>query len=265
MSVRTPWTSWIMRGLLELRRLRSSWSGNSSEQYRHLISPTRNFVYIKPAPLGLRLISSRSGGMGNCDKPPLPTPSPPPASPLPPTPPRNGFPKWVRWFWGSMLSLVLTFWMPKLGTLLRIGGEAELILEEVEKVAEVVEKAATVAEKVSADVANQLPDGNRFKDAALLIEHVSEEAVKDAHLAEQIIHKVDAVKTDLEDMEKLTEHVFDKFFHENHPRSSARPSAAAKRRERSAEDSHRAQSIVGERCKLEEDDEEGGEEQYASD
>lgn len=63
-------------------------------------------------------------------------------------------------------------------------------MKEVEQAAEVVEKVATVVEKVSEEMANKLPDDNKIKEAALVIEHISQEAAKDAHIAEQIIHKV---------------------------------------------------------------------------
>ncbi|KAL6211294.1 hypothetical protein ACLB2K_016521 [Fragaria x ananassa] len=64
-------------------------------------------------------------------------------------------------------------------------GEAEVVMEEVDNVAQVVERVATVAQKVSADVADKLPTHTKLKEIALLIE------------------RVDALKEDLEDLEKL--------------------------------------------------------------
>lgn len=63
-------------------------------------------------------------------------------------------------------------------------------LGQVENVAEVVEKVASVAEKVSGEVADVLPEGSKLKDAAQLVEYVSKEAEKDAHLILKLIHKV---------------------------------------------------------------------------
>lgn len=69
-------------------------------------------------------------------------------------------------------------------------GEAEVVLKEVEQTAEIVEKVATVVEKLSEDVANHLPDDNKFKKTVLVVEHISQEAAKDAYIAENLIHKV---------------------------------------------------------------------------
>jgi hypothetical protein len=69
-------------------------------------------------------------------------------------------------------------------------GEAEMVVEEVETVAEVVEKVASAAEKISAEVADKLPAKGKLKEAALFVEHVSEEAVRDAQLTEDFIRKV---------------------------------------------------------------------------
>ena len=64
-------------------------------------------------------------------------------------------------------------------------------MKEVEQAAEVVEKVATVVEKVSEEVADKIPgDHNKIKEAVLVVEHFSQEAAKDAQIAEQIIHKV---------------------------------------------------------------------------
>lgn len=64
------------------------------------------------------------------------------------------------------------------------------MIEDAEIVAEVVEKVATVAEKVSAQVADELPDDSKLKEAALFVEHVSGVTAQDAHLTENFIHKV---------------------------------------------------------------------------
>jgi hypothetical protein len=65
-----------------------------------------------------------------------------------------------------------------------------MVVEEVEIVAEVVEKVASASEKISAEVADKLPAKGKLKEAALFVEHVSEEAVRDAQLTEDFIHKV---------------------------------------------------------------------------
>lgn len=65
-----------------------------------------------------------------------------------------------------------------------------MVVEEAESVAKVVEKVATVADKISAEVADKLPENGKLKEAALLVERVSEEAFRDAQLTEDFLHKV---------------------------------------------------------------------------
>jgi methyl-accepting chemotaxis protein len=74
--------------------------------------------------------------------------------------------------------------------LLQISGEVEAVKDAAEAVADVVEEAATLTEKVSAEVAEQLPEGGRLRPVAELVEHTSKEVAEEAHLAKDIIHKV---------------------------------------------------------------------------
>ncbi|XP_010690209.2 uncharacterized protein LOC104903797 [Beta vulgaris subsp. vulgaris] len=138
----------------------------------------------------------------------IPTPARPPSPTRPPSP--AGRVPWIKMVFGSVFSLLLAFWAPKWTTLLRIGGEAEVVLKEVEQTAEIVEKVATVVEKLSEDVANHLPDDNKFKKTVLVVEHISQEAAKDAYIAENLIHKVEVVKQDLEDVGETVEPINEK-------------------------------------------------------
>jgi len=65
-----------------------------------------------------------------------------------------------------------------------------MVKDTAEAVAEVVEKASTVAEKASSEVAEQLPENGRLRAAAVLLEHASKEVGEEAHLAQDILHKV---------------------------------------------------------------------------
>ncbi|KAF5444200.1 hypothetical protein F2P56_036694 [Juglans regia] len=113
--------------------------------------------------------------------------------------PKLTFPRnWIKWVFGSGVTLSISTWKQDWRKRLRIGGETEMVVEEVESVAEIVEKVATVAEKISAEVADKLPENGKLKEAALFVERVSKEAAHDAHLTKDFIHKVDALKEDLE-------------------------------------------------------------------
>ncbi|KAB5516043.1 hypothetical protein DKX38_026691 [Salix brachista] len=92
----------------------------------------------------------------------------------------------------------------------RYIGEAEIIVEEVGHVAEVAEKVAAVAEKVSEEVAEVLPENGKLKETALLIEQVSKAAAHDAKLTQDFIHKVDALKHDIDDLKMMVDPVMEK-------------------------------------------------------
>ncbi|CAN6288337.1 unnamed protein product [Urochloa humidicola] len=91
-----------------------------------------------------------------------------------------------------------------------------MVKDTVEVVAEVVEEAATVAEKVSTEVAEHLPEGGRLRSAAVLVEHASKEVAEDAHLAHDIIHKLDEIE---EDVKAIIEPIVD---HSKHAHARVR-------------------------------------------
>ncbi|KAF6152143.1 hypothetical protein GIB67_031465 [Kingdonia uniflora] len=104
----------------------------------------------------------------------------------------------ARWIFGAILSLFVPIYKKKWDNLRKIEDEVETIIDVVEDVAEVVEKIANVTEKLSAEVANKLPFDGKLKETALVIERMSEEAIKDAKLIKEIVHKVDDLKEDVE-------------------------------------------------------------------
>ncbi|KAL0335080.1 UNVERIFIED_CONTAM: hypothetical protein Sradi_4719900 [Sesamum radiatum] len=122
----------------------------------------------------------------------------------------------VKWLLGSVVSLLMPFWKNKWDYLLTLEGEAAKVAEEVEAVAEVVEKVATTADKALTEVANQLPDKSKLKEAAQVMEHVSNVAAHDAQLIENIIEKVGDVKQDLEELERMVEPIVDKIVQGKH-------------------------------------------------
>ncbi|KAK4438141.1 hypothetical protein Salat_0148300 [Sesamum alatum] len=136
-----------------------------------------------------------------------------------PAPPRFGFSNWLKWLLGAAVSLLMPFWKNKWDYLLTLGGEAAKVAEEVEVVAEVVEKVATAADKALTGVANQLPDKSKLKEAAKVMEHVSNVAAHDAQFIENIIEKVGDVKQDLEELETLVKPIVDKMVQGKHPKS----------------------------------------------
>ncbi|KAJ0078021.1 hypothetical protein Patl1_37165 [Pistacia atlantica] len=82
-----------------------------------------------------------------------------------------------------------------------------MVVEGIENVAEVVEK---VADKVSTQMADKLHDHTKLQEAALLVERVSKATAQDAELTINFIHKVNALKEDLDDLETMVEPIVDK-------------------------------------------------------
>ncbi|XP_042063521.1 uncharacterized protein LOC121807373 [Salvia splendens] len=120
-----------------------------------------------------------------------------------PDQPRVGFSNWVKWLLGYVVTFLLPFWKTKWDNLLMLEGKVARVVEEVEVAAEVVEKVATTADKVLEEVANQLPDNSKLKEAAQALEHVSSVAAQDAQQIENIINKVSNVKQDIQELESI--------------------------------------------------------------
>ncbi|CAN6305360.1 unnamed protein product [Urochloa humidicola] len=123
---------------------------------------------------------------------------------------------WARLAIGSVLAAAAPFLHSRWASFLRIQSEVEMVKDTVEVVAEVVEEAATVAEKVSTEVAERLPKGGRLRTAAVFVEHASKEVAQEAHLAQDIIHKVDEIE---EDVKAIIEPIVD---HSKHAHAKAR-------------------------------------------
>ncbi|KAL8097449.1 hypothetical protein AgCh_030542 [Apium graveolens] len=133
-----------------------------------------------------------------------------------PAPPKHNMSAWLKWFVGSIFSLLLPFLKQKWDNILLLEGKLEKAAEEVEYAAEVVQKVAITTEKVSAEVANNLPGNGKLKEAALIVEHLASVAASDAQLAENIIHKANDLKEDVEELEKLVKPVVDRIGHVKH-------------------------------------------------
>uniref|UniRef100_A0A804LQ46 Uncharacterized protein n=1 Tax=Zea mays TaxID=4577 RepID=A0A804LQ46_MAIZE len=91
---------------------------------------------------------------------------------------------------GSILAAAAPMLHSRWASFLLIQSEVDMVKDTAEVVAEAVEDAATVAEKVSSEVAEQLPENGRLRTAVVLLEHASKEVAEEAHLAQNIIHKV---------------------------------------------------------------------------
>lgn len=92
------------------------------------------------------------------------------------------------------------------------------MVEETEKILEYVEEVAETVDKVAKEVADHLPDGGKWRNAALFVEDVAEEVAREAQLVEDFLHNVEEIE---QEVELLGESVKDqtKNFHQD-PNSS---------------------------------------------
>nr|CAD1838127.1 unnamed protein product [Ananas comosus var. bracteatus] len=123
---------------------------------------------------------------------------------LPSTPQKSPFSTWAKWAIGLITTILLPFGNKKL---LQIENEVEMIENVVENAAVVVEKVANMTEKVSSEVAERLPEDGKLKDAVVFVEHASKEVAEEAHLAQDIIHKVDELEEEVKTLlDPITQH-----------------------------------------------------------
>ncbi|XP_052190425.1 uncharacterized protein LOC127800062 [Diospyros lotus] len=118
--------------------------------------------------------------------------------PLPSEPPPSLWPNTATWILAAMMTLGLPFLRHKWGPLFKFSKEAEAVVETADHVAEVIEDVAEGVEKVMEEVAGELPEGGRLGHAVEFIENVAQETAKDAHLAGDIIDKVEKMEEEVE-------------------------------------------------------------------
>ncbi|XP_073314416.1 uncharacterized protein [Primulina huaijiensis] len=112
----------------------------------------------------------------------------------------------LNWVVGVVVTLVLPFFTHRWGSFLKIRNEVETVVETIEEIAEVVEKVADGVEKVAEDIADHLPEGGTLRKAVDFVENVAETVSKDAHLVEDLIHKVHEAEEKVEEcVESLVE------------------------------------------------------------
>ncbi|PRQ48575.1 hypothetical protein RchiOBHm_Chr2g0112261 [Rosa chinensis] len=114
-------------------------------------------------------------------------------------PAKSPFSAWKHWILGLTLSILVPSFRHKGGPFLALKSKVDVAMETVESVTEVVEELAEEVEKVSEQVADKLPDDAKLKKAMESVEHLAEEAVEKAKLAEDIIHKVKEVEEEVEE------------------------------------------------------------------
>ncbi|XP_024973455.1 uncharacterized protein LOC112511864 [Cynara cardunculus var. scolymus] len=110
-----------------------------------------------------------------------------PRNPPPPT-------SWQQWIFGLITTVIVPFFSRKWNQILKIKDGVDTVIEETEKIADCVEEVAETVDKVAKDVADHLPEGGQWRNAAVFVEGVAEEIAREAHLVEDFLDKVEEVE-----------------------------------------------------------------------
>ncbi|KZV23166.1 hypothetical protein F511_05005 [Dorcoceras hygrometricum] len=112
----------------------------------------------------------------------------------------------LSWVVGVVVTMILPFFTHKWSSLLKIRNEVETAVETIDEIVELVEKVAEGVEKVAEDISDQLPEGGKLRNAVDFVENVADTVGKDAHLVDDLIHKVKGAEEKLEEsIESLIE------------------------------------------------------------
>ncbi|XP_028797100.1 uncharacterized protein LOC114752525 isoform X2 [Neltuma alba] len=116
--------------------------------------------------------------------------SAPKEAPLPAHPSPGGGHYWKVHILGTIVAMLLSFSKGKWGPLLILKEKVETTIEELEQISDVVEEVADKVEEVAEAAAKHLPEG-KLQDAAEFIDKLAEEIEKNAHLAGDLLEKVE--------------------------------------------------------------------------
>ncbi|KAL0438171.1 UNVERIFIED_CONTAM: hypothetical protein Slati_2300100, partial [Sesamum latifolium] len=114
---------------------------------------------------------------------------------------------------GVAIAIVVPFINYKWGPLLK--DKIVTAMKMTEEVVEAVEKVAGEVEKVAEDIADDLPEGGKLRNAVDFVEKVAERAARDAGAVDDFIDKV---QEEQEKVESLVESLKDES--ENPPKES---------------------------------------------
>ncbi|KAK3042949.1 hypothetical protein RJ639_001025 [Escallonia herrerae] len=104
------------------------------------------------------------------------------------------------WILGMLLSMVIPLCRHKLNPFLALKNKVDSVVETAEIVLDVVEKVADEVLEVADGFGDKLPEGGKLKGAVDLVENIAREIAKDAHLAGNLIDKVEEAEKEVESL-----------------------------------------------------------------
>ncbi|KAL5705431.1 hypothetical protein ACHQM5_023734 [Ranunculus cassubicifolius] len=108
--------------------------------------------------------------------------------------------EWQNWLYGLLLSFILPLMKNKFARpLLLLKNQLDTAMQSAEMVTERVEEVAEKMEDFAEKIAEKLPDDVELKNQMKRMESITQEAVKDAKAAEELIHKEEDTEKKLEE------------------------------------------------------------------
>nr|GEU71850.1 ribonuclease H-like domain-containing protein [Tanacetum cinerariifolium] len=123
--------------------------------------------------------------------------TPPPGVPLPSGPPSGSMRNWVV---GIVLTFVLPFFTHKWGPLLLLKNKVDTVVNTAEYVVETLESVATKVDNVIDRITDDLPVDSKLRKSMVALDELVEGVAKAAHIADDIIDKVEEVEDKLESL-----------------------------------------------------------------
>ncbi|XP_021981929.2 uncharacterized protein LOC110877991 isoform X1 [Helianthus annuus] len=123
--------------------------------------------------------------------------TPPPGVPLPSGSPSGSIRNWIV---GIVFTFVLPFCTHKWGPLLQIKNKVDNVVNTAEYIMETIEAVAEKVDNVIDNITDDLPENSSIRKTMEAVDELVEGVAKSAHIANDIIDKVEEVENKLESM-----------------------------------------------------------------
>lgn len=106
----------------------------------------------------------------------------------------------TNWIVGLVLTCVLPFVARKWGSLALLKNKVDSVMETTEHVMETIEAVAKGADEIIDEITDGLPKNSKLKERMEAIDDMIEEVAKGAHIANEIIDKVEETEEKFESL-----------------------------------------------------------------
>lgn len=123
--------------------------------------------------------------------------TPPAGAPVPSGSPSGSMKSWVV---GIVLTFVLPFFTHKWGPLTLLKNKVDTVVDTAESIMEAIEDVAGKVDKVIDNITDDLPKNSKLRNTLEAIDKLVEGVEKSAHIANDIIDKVEEAEDKLESL-----------------------------------------------------------------